>query len=414
MQITSTAPVPVTAPQAPASLVSANDAANAGSHDQVHIGAVASDVATDAFRSLQALPGFLYPSVTGTAAEKALVFSTLDRLPMSDVSTIPSIRMMNNLNFLNKGGDGTILGATFGTGDMLLSRTDGVNAHMSDDLARYVIIHETGHAHDFGGKSVLESLLLRKSNGGPWGKGPFPTQYAESARAEDFAEGHAFYHLTPQEIARIQDDVGARTTDFQKFSPEKYKAMAATEQHSLLQQVVEGKAFRDTGRLVGELSSDTVGAAMHTGLGLLGTFTSFAMATDGFTELVGSVHSRDAEQAVRGGLALAAGVALATAGVSPFLGPAALALMGARRGLDTADRLAESTPRAQQGSKTAAAIGGAVGGAIGGVAGPLGGTLAGYAVGGPVGGVIGLVAGSLVGLRGGSALGARAGLALTR
>lgn len=402
----------VTVPAVPARLVPKSEAkAVSASVDKTEL---LSEAAVDAYRSLQALPAFLYPSVTGTAAEKALVFATLDRLPMHDVSTMPAIRMLDNLNFLNKGGDGTILGATFGSGDMLLSRTDAYGGRMSNDLTRYVIVHEAGHAHDFGGKGVLQALLLRKSNDAPWGKGPFPTSYAESAPAEDFAEGHAFYHLRPDELARVQDEMGGRTTNFQEFSPEKHRAMAQSEEPGLLGQIVEGKAFRETGRLVGELTSNHVGAALHTGFGLLGSFSAFTMAANGGEELFSSFVKKDAAMAVRGGLSLAAGVALATAGVNPLCGPAALALLGARRGLDTADRLAETQPHAAQGSKTAAAIGGALGGAIGGVAGPLGGTLAGYAVGGPVGGVIGLVAGSLVGLRGGSELGARAGLALTR
>lgn len=403
---------PVTVPSAPARLVPKSEAKTASA--PVDKAEILSEAATDAYRSLQALPGFLYPSVTGTAAEKAIVFETLDRLPMHDVSTMPAIRMLDNLNFLNKGGEGTILGATFGSGDMLLSRTDAYGGHMSNDLTRYVVVHEAGHAHDFGGKGLLQTLLLRKSNDGPWGKGPFPTQYAESAPAEDFAEGHAFYHLRPDELARVQDEMGGRTTNYQQFAPDKYRDMAKTEEPGPLGQIVEGKAFRETGRLVGELTSNHVGAALHTGFGLLGTFSAFTMAANGGEELFSSFVKKDAAMAVRGGLSLAAGVALATAGVNPLCGPAALALLGARRGLDTADRLAEAKPQAAQGSKTAAAIGGAVGGAIGGVAGPLGGTLAGYAVGGPVGGVIGLVAGSLVGLRGGSELGARAGLALTR
>lgn len=406
------APRPVTVPTIPVPVVEKREAA--ATRASVDKGHTLREAAADAGRSLQALPGFLYPAVTGTAAEKAVIFDTLDRLPMHDVATMPAIRVLNNLRLLNLGRDGTMLGGTFGSGDMLLSRTDASGAHMSDDLTRYVVMHEAGHAHDFGGKGIVQALSGRKSNHGPWGDGPFPTSYAATAPPEDFAEGHAFYHLRPDEIARVQNEVGARTTNLEQFSPEKHRAMAESEKLGLLERFVEQKAFRETGRLVGELTSNPVGAALHTGLGMFATFSALSMAVIGGGDVISSIVRKDAAMGVRGGLSLAAGVALSTTGLNPYSGPAALALLGARRGLDTADRLAQANPQAAQGSKTAAAIGGAVGGAVGGVAGPLGGTLAGYAVGGPVGGVIGLVAGSLVGLRGGAELGARAGLALTR
>jgi hypothetical protein len=371
------------------------------------LGDAAADVGTDALRSYTALPVFLYPSVTGTAAEKALIFSTLDRLPMKDVGAIPAIRVFPSLRLFSH-GQGTTLGVTFGSGDMAVSRTDGFGMANSDDLTRYIVMHESGHAHDFQG-GILHAFLLRHSSQGPWGHGPFPTEYAESARAEDFAEGHAFYHLRPEELGRVQNDVGARTLDLKDFNAAKWQSMHDSEQPNLLEQVVAQKPFRETGRLVGQLTSNQLGAALHTGLGFMSMISSFELMSMGVSDVIDGVKAQDTLGAVRGGLSLAAGVSLAVGAGSPVLGPVALALLGARRGIDVAEKKAS-----QGGSRTAAAVGGAVGGMVGGVAGPLGGTLAGYAVGGPVGGVIGLVAGSLVGFRGGAALGARAGLALSR
>lgn len=362
-----------------------------------------SDAFQGALNSYSALPTFLYPSVTGTAAEKTLIFETLDRLPMKDVGAIPTIRVFNDLSFMSPRTGGTALGVTFGTRDMLMSRTGGYGQPNSDYLMRYIVLHEGGHAHDFQG-GIARALFMRRSNQAPWGGEPFTTRYAESMAPEDFAEAHAFYHLGPDELRQVGPEVGARTTDLKEYSPEKWQAMHASEQPNLLERIVSQKPFRETGRLIGRLTSNHIGAGVHTVVGFLGTIAAFDLVTDGAWELI---KSRSLGDAAKAGLSLTAGLSLAVGAGHPLLGPAALALLGAKRGLEKAEA-------ATGGSKTAVAVGGALGGVVGGVAGPLGGTLAGYAAGGPVGGVVGLVAGSLLGFSGGSALGAKAALALTR
>ena len=80
------------------------------------------DVLEGGLRSFQALPSFIYPAVTGSAAEKQIIFDALSRLPLKDISAIQTIKMVPTLGTPDAHG-GITLGVTrVGTGDMQLSR----------------------------------------------------------------------------------------------------------------------------------------------------------------------------------------------------------------------------------------------------------------------------------------------------
>jgi hypothetical protein len=381
----------------------------------------AKDSLVGANESMRALPTFLYPSVTGSAAERAIVLQQLDRLPLKDVSAISGIRMVDHIGDTK---DGIIMGVTQpGLGDMRLSRvgnslvpTPGpqgdwsVGTKLDPTILEGTVTHEIGHCRDFQGGSLKMLTNTEPSSRGPWGKGPFVSDYATTNNREDFAETYANQHLSPQQLAGQPNSQPQKP--LQDFSRAKYDAMQKTEQLNFMQRLVDRPAFRETGRAVGDLTSAL--PFVRQGLFVLGTLSTVSMVSSGLAETVSCVAHHDRLGTVHAALTLGAGLGLGFAYASPVLGPAALACLGASRGMALAERAAAGAGQVKPElrSEAAAAVGGALGGIVGGVAGPLGGTWLGYQVAGPIGGVAGLIAGSVLGLSAGSSLGARAGLAV--
>jgi len=372
----------------------------------------------------RALPSFLYPAVTGTAAEKALILQTLDALPLQDVSSASTIRMVPEISY--PGIRGLILGATqpatmdvqisrFGTSLRQIEGYAGPvpkwepSGSMNPNMVRGTLVHELGHARDMRGGFPRVIIGGASSDNGPWGSPPHVTDYATTSSKEDFAESHALYHLGKEGLKDTP-----KGDQIQSLSDAKREAMERLEQESFMERLVDSRPFRETGRKFGELTS--AAPVLRTGLTVVASLATFSMLLNGASKVINGVSESQGHQTVEGLLCVGAGLGLALAGAHPLLGPAALALIGAERGMERADRDAP-TPgknRATHGVAAAAAVGGAIGGVVGGTVGPLGGTLAGYAVGGPIGGVVGLLAGSILGFQLGSALGARAGIAVAR
>ena len=381
------------------------------------------EVAEGAFNSYRALPSFLYPAVHGTAAEHAIIMRQLDQLPLRDLSTISSIRVVNTISNTS---DGIVMGVTRPVlGDMALAR-DGnslrlvhgsweVTGSLNQPVLEGTLVHEVGHGHDFQGGVLRQITHQQWSAKGPWGKGPFVSDYASTAAPEDFAESYANEHLTPQQLAEQPNQ--RPTGPLQDFSPAKHQALERSAQPSPLERLVDHKPFRDTGRLVGELTSQL--PWLRAGLHVLGNLGTLTLVVGGVGDIAQGAIDHNKREVAHGVLGLAAGLSLGLSYASPVLGPAALALLGARSGIERADAQAAAAQdgshqarKASTATEVAAAAGGALGGALGGVAGPLGGTWLGYTVAGPLGGVVGLVAGSLLGFKAGSTLGADAGIRL--
>jgi len=376
-----------------------------------------------ALYSQAALPSFLYPAISGaTAAERAVILETLDALPLKDVSTIGSIKMVPHIGN-PYGGNGLVLGATrVLTGDMELSRfgnslrevqgfagptgrfepSDTVNPAM----LRGTLAHEVGHGHDYQGGLVRMLTGGEESHGGPWGEPPHVSKYAETTAREDFAESYQRYHLDREQLR------GTPSYDRPGLSAEKRAAMEESERLNFAERVVDNEMFRETGRKFGEITS--AAPILRTGLALVGQLATLSLITGGVSRTFSGIANGNGHATVRGALDLGAGLGLGFAYANPLLGPAALALLGAKAGLDRADRdaAAPNSSHATPKVAAAAAVGGALGGVAGGVVGPLGGTALGYTVAGPIGGVVGLVVGSVSGFALGSALGAEAGIAI--
>lgn len=323
----------------------------------------------------KALPGFLYPSVFGTAAERDLILQTLDSLPLKDVSKVATVTMKDTL------GSANLLGVNRpAIGSIAINRTGigmGNPSNVVDTLT-----HEVGHSVDYPNK--LTSLIFGgHSSSEPFGEAPYISRYAGTQAPEDFAESYAHYKLEPQRLESV--------------APEKYRALEEIDKNNFMQNLVDRPAFRETGQFIGRVLE--VSPFLRWGL-------EFGAQISTMNLLAGGVGEISQGNVLRGALSAGAGASLAFSQSHPALGPAALGLLGARSGLDLAN-----ADNAGTAGKAAAMIGGGVGGAVGGVAGPLGLTYAGHALAGPVGGAIGLLVGAVAGQQLGARVGGEIGLA---
>lgn len=331
-----------------------------------------------------AVPRFVYPSVFGTAAERNLIWETLDALPMRDAVRASSITVKETL------GSENLLGVTRpATGSIALNRT-GWGMHDPTDF-KYTLVHEVGHTVDFKGHTLSVISRTNESARAPWGTPPNVSEYAGTAPPEDFAESYAEHRLDPERLQRI--------------NPDKAEALRRMDRPNFLERLVDRPAFKETGKFVGRALS--IHPFVRSGLELGRQVAVLTLASEGIVGSFQGMFKGDAVATADGLLAGAAGAGLAFAHLNPMYGAGAMAALGGREGLHLA-----LEKKASKAGTAAATFGGAVGGAIGGVAGPLGLTYAGYSVAGPIGGTVGLVVGGVLGNRLGSKLGAKAALAL--
>ncbi|MGE0494655.1 MAG: hypothetical protein AB7S38_35930 [Vulcanimicrobiota bacterium] len=340
------------------------------------LGETVYDSVETVLNTYRAMPQFLYPSVYGTAAERSLIMNTLDSLPLKDVGSTVTITMKDTL------GSANLLGVNRpALGSIAINRT----GYGMSDPAEVVetLVHELGHSKDYPGR--IPSILTGGHSGsGPFGSPPYVSRYAGTAAAEDFAESYATYRLDPDRLREV--------------APEKYAVFEKLNQKNFIESFLDQPAFRETGKLVGE----SLGKVPYLRWGL-----SFASQISMVNLAASGVQDVFSGHAVRGGLATGAAAALAFSHAHPLLGPAAMTLLGAHRGL----QMAESRGAGAAG-QALASVGAGTGGLVGGYVAPLGLTLVGHSLAGPVGGAVGLAVGALAGQALGTELGGRAGLAL--
>ena len=326
-------------------------------------------------QTYKALPGFLYPSIFGTGAERELIVQTLDSLPLKDISKVSTVTMKDTL------GSANLLGLNRpALGSISINRT-GIGMGNPANVVE-TLVHEVGHSVDYPNK--LPNLLLGgHSSSEPFGEAPFITRYAGTKAPEDFAESYAHFKLEPDKLKSV--------------APEKYRALEEIDTNNFMENLVDRPAFRETGQLIGRVLEAS--PFLRWGIEFGAQISTMNLVAGGVGELAqGNV--------LRGALSTGAGAALAFSQSHPALGPAAMGLLGARSGLDLA-----TSENAGTAGKAAAMVGGGVGGAVGGIVGPLGLTYAGHAVAGPVGGAIGLLVGAVAGQQLGSKVGGELGLA---
>lgn len=363
-------------------------------------------------RSFQAFPNFVYPSIhNATAAEKAQIMTTLDSLPLKHVADTKSISMVAEIpnpkpGYVTNGNARHLVVSN----QINLSRAELT----TPEKLRGTLTHEIGHTTDFSSKSF--GVLPGRSNGEPYGEGPYITNYAETNHYEDFADSYEEYHIRPDNL--------------REKTPEKFADMEEFNKQSFLERLVDRKEFRDTGKYLAEV----VGPNRAVRHGVQGAYhaSTILQLSHGFTQWVNSAETGDAMSHASGILNTASGI-LFLSGLSPLAG---MAVHGANYALNSAvkrERLnakeveaviskpvrplealfgRDNVPIESQhrvGKVAATAVGGALGGAAGALVGPYVGVLAGHAIAGGAGGAVGMVVGGLAGFIGGAELGGRLG-----
>ncbi len=329
----------------------------------------------------RALPNFIYPSVFGTAAEKAQIWDTLDHLPMQDAVRPISIAVKETL------GSRNLLGVTRpAVNSIELNRTGYTMENPAD--FRYTLTHEIGHTRDYEG-GVVNVLTGGHSAHAPFGRPGYVSDYAGTMKQEDFAESYADYRTNPNHL--------------QQINPAKMEEMRRLDHQNFMQAFVDREEFRETGKFMGNLLGVHPYARM--GLSFLTQLAAINLFTGGVGEVMSGVNAKDNMRTLSGATELTAGLSLMFVYKNPALGFVAMGALGANRGLKIAQKQG-----ARDGACIAATVGGALGGTIGGIGAPLGLTMLGYQVAGPVGGAIGLVVGGVLGNRLGSMAGAHAAL----
>ncbi len=180
--------------------------------------------------ALRSLPNIAYPTLVGhTEAQKAVVYGALDKLPLSGVTSTPTIDFVTGMDQAGAAGLATPL---FSQSRVFLDRT---NMAYSDAFMEEVTIHEIGHTYDFTkGAGPIGNISHR---GGGFGKAPFISDYAHTNRMEDFAESYTSYHLEPERLAEV--------------APDKYAALERVQQPGVVEHSLDRPSVRDAGKRIG-------------------------------------------------------------------------------------------------------------------------------------------------------------------
>ncbi|MEW6283777.1 MAG: hypothetical protein AB1758_34515 [Candidatus Eremiobacterota bacterium] len=331
--------------------------------------------------SQRALPKFIFPSVFGTPQEKALIYETLNNLPMHDAVRPITISVRESL------GNSNLLGVTRPAINSIDINRTGVGMSNPANFTE-TVIHEIGHTKDYPG-GVVNVLTGGHSSSAPWGSPPHVSRYASTMKQEDFAETYASYRLEPERL--------------QEVSAAKYDEMQRLDQPNAFEVFLDRKEFRETGQYIGNLLS--IHPFVRYGLEFASQMAAINLGLTGAITFASGVMEHKTRTAVAGAVDALAGAGLMFSYKNPLIGVAALGFLGARRGLEMAEKR-----QAGDGATAAAAIAGGLGGAALGVVAPLGLTLLGHSLAGPVGGAIGLVVGGVLGNRLGASIGAGAAL----
>ncbi|MBI3928969.1 MAG: hypothetical protein HY319_25730 [Armatimonadetes bacterium] len=259
----------------------------------------ATDTAVAGLGALSALPKFAYPSVIGAeAAQKELIYQTLDRLPMSDVTATATMDVVPGLDRLGVSG--------LGLNSLSQGRIWLDPGYVSGDL----VIHEVGHTLDMlRGRGLIESLFHR----GGFGQPPYVSGYAGTNRFEDFAESHVYYHDQPDWL-RSQ-------------FPGKYELMDQAHPRGVQEWLLDQPAVREAGRRTGDAlaTAPHLRTAAALGSALIGPWQLHR----GARQLELGLERDDAWMKLEGKLHLASAALLLTYGVSPVALAVNLAHAGA-------------------------------------------------------------------------------------
>lgn len=241
--------------------------------------------------ALRAMPKFIYPTVVGTPAEEKAIYDALDKLPLKDVTASSVMHVIPGLT------DTGISGMS--QPGLTHTRILLDQGYINDGRAEALVHHEQGHAVDYsGGYGLLGALNWR----GPFGSGPFVSDYAKGNRYEDWAESYEAYHKDPV----------AFTRDF----PHKAHIIEQAERTTPGEHMLDNEQVRSAGRTVGHALGTVphLRTAMETGLALL----SPIQLHRGAKALEKGLIQDDDALKLRGKMSLITGVLLGLPGGAPL------------------------------------------------------------------------------------------------
>jgi hypothetical protein len=330
--------------------------------------------------TLSAVPKFIYPTVTGTADQQAMIWETLDKLPMHHAVRPNSIGVVPSID-----GTPNILGRNLSPlGRVTLSESG--HGMSNPDVFKNTVNHEVGHSVDHPSGFFSIFTKSRPSDSEPFGAGPNVSDYAGTNPREDFAESYELHRHDPQ---ALRDVNAAKADELQQLDKPTY-----------LQRLVDRPAFRETGKWIGKQFQAY--PQLRTGLEIVRQTGIFSLALAGSAKVTEGVIDKDSRDVALGLLQTGAGVGLALAPSVPWLGVAATAALGGSVGVKAAQ-----DAQADAGRTVASMIGAGVGGVLGGFVTPLVATQLGYTLAGPAGGALALLAGGMLGGTLGAKLGAK-------
>ncbi len=241
--------------------------------------------------ALRAMPKFIYPTVVGTPAEEKAIYDALDKLPLKDVTASSVMHVVPGL---------TDTGIS-GMSQPGLSHTRILldQGYINDSRAESLVHHEQGHAVDYsGGYGLLGALNWR----GPFGHGPFVSEYASGNRYEDWAESYEAYHRDPATFSR----------DF----PEKAHIIQQAERTTPGEHMMDNEQVRHAGRTIGHALGQVpyLRTGLETGLALL----SPIQLHRGSKALAKGLVDDDPALKLRGKMSLITGVLLGLPGGAPL------------------------------------------------------------------------------------------------
>ncbi|MGE0495611.1 MAG: hypothetical protein AB7S38_40780 [Vulcanimicrobiota bacterium] len=343
--------------------------------------------------TLRSLPDFVYPTiVNATAAETELINSTLDTLPMGDVTSVSTMTVMPDMGPMGISGV-----APPGLSQNLVYFD---RKHLGYSwFNRELVTHELAHGKDLSaGYGPIGTHSIR---GGGFGRAPFVSHYAGTNFLEDYAESYVEFHQHPDRLREL--------------APRKYAALEAADPKGVEEWLTDRPQVRDLGKQVAE----TIGQVPYArnALELAGALIAPWQMHRGATQI-------ESGQRLAGKLNLASGFFLASGASAPLvLGVSAIGLAQNERladitlagslgplgmmGLAVTDQLtSEGVDLSQQfqGVKldgernlgalwlalTASGVGGVVGAVAGAHFGGVAGALSGSALGSLTGGALGM------------------------
>jgi len=251
------------------------------------------DTAMSLATTLRALPKFIYPTVEGaTAAEREMIYATLDKLPLKDVTAASSLHVIPGLDSTGISG---MSQPGLGLTRILYDRAHLNNPNFGEEL----VIHEHGHAVDYTGNYGLLGALNWR---GPFGSAPFVSHYAGGNRYEDFAESYHAYHTDRE--------------NFVRNFPEKARVIEEAGHLTPSEMLADRPAVRDAGRRMGNAMSSV--PYLRTTLELMGAMLSPMQMHKGSKALEAGLINGDRSKQLQGKMNLMSGLLLALPGGAPF------------------------------------------------------------------------------------------------